>query len=175
MPNLIQNPGAETGDTTFTEIYFEGTLTADNTQAHSGSYSFKFVAPGTNPNEGIQFTSDSAGTLRIPVMPGASYTFQVWVKGAAGTENMAIGMDWRTAVSGGSHISNSLTTPTLTTGWLMYQMTGVAPPTANAANVLVMTADQEAATFWVDDADFIPPESVTQNQMFIMPPRTLRL
>lgn len=117
------------------------TLTVVSTQAQNGSQSCQVVTTATaNRGLGIALSLPSSGQF----LAGVAYTFQIWLKGNAGGEAVALLV--------GTATDNHSQNVTLTAGWAQYSV--VWTPTANetSANAAVRGTAASIVTFFADTA-----------------------
>jgi hypothetical protein len=93
--NLFTNGGFET-NTTGWQGYATGslpipTLTRDTAQKVFGAASLRVDTQGSNSTEGVI-------SSLVPVTPGVTYTYSVWVLATAG-QTIQLNLDWKTATS----------------------------------------------------------------------------
>jgi hypothetical protein len=135
------NPAVNSGGTT--------TVTRDNTQAHSGTWSWKVITDGTIAGAGITGIGQSGGNVGI-VNPGDVHTYSVWIKGNIGGETVQL--QTRYSLSDGTLISSILgTAVVLTTNWQRFTLTTTAPPTSVRVTGKVTNTVASVITYWVDD------------------------
>jgi hypothetical protein len=135
------SPAVNAGGTT--------TITRDNTQAHSGTWSWKVVTDGTLVGAGITGIGQ-AGNAGASINPGDVTTHSVWVKGNVGGE--VVNVQTRYGLSNGVLVSSPQSANfTLTTGWQRLTFTSTAPPTAASVTGKVVNSNASVITYWVDD------------------------
>lgn len=129
----------ETDTTGFTAI--GSTLSRDAAALKYGSYGLKVVCDNAATAEGFN-TTDATVTASLP------YIASVWLAGAAGGETVVLKLEERTA--GASVAFYTTGTITLTTTMTRYSVKGFFGSTGVRARLYVVTASQQAATFYAD-------------------------
>lgn len=156
FPNLLPNPGFESGVSPWTSTVAGWTLTQSSTQVHSGSFSAKLVPDGTT----FQGAVISA---RFPVVAGSQYFASgwVWVTSAI-TNNYSLSINWFDGA--GTYISTTGPQQSVSAGvWTQFSGTYTAPAGAALASVQSFVTGTPPASnvFYTDDVVFFPAQSVT--------------
>lgn len=117
------------------------TLTVTAAQAEVGSQSCQVVTTAvTGEGLGITLAAPSGGFVA-----GTTYTFQVWMKGNAGGELVALQMGIT-----GDH--GSIVNTTLTSGWAQYSCSWTPAGNQTTGSVGIRTRAASVYTFFVDAA-----------------------
>lgn len=96
-------------------------------------------------DSGLRHTAYTNGAA---VTAGVTYTSSAWVRSISGLTAGYLVIDWYTGA--GAYLSSTSSSPTWTTSWARYTVTGLAPATAEWAVVNVRERGAGAATFRVD-------------------------
>ena len=144
LPNLLINPGFESGATGWQNIAGHGGRSIVTTQFHSGSASVQFLVSNTFSREAFQ---------NVAVTGNVSYTASGWVK----TQNIAVGgriiLEWRTTANALIRTDVVGTLPVGTVDWTQRSGTFISP--ANAATVVfwmeTFNEPDNVGTAWFDD------------------------
>ena len=143
LPNLLTNPGFESGGTGWLNITHSGRSVV-TTQFHSGLSAAQIVVSNTYSRELMQ---------SVAVTGNTSYTASGWVKtqGIAGGGNIVL--EWRTAANAVIRTDVVGTLPLGTVDWTQRSATFTSP--ANAASVVFMpqtfAEPDNVGTVWFDD------------------------
>jgi hypothetical protein len=133
-PNLLANPGFESGTTSWS-VFGSPTLV---TTSHSGT-------------QAVRSDVNNVLVQLVPVTPGQPYILKQWMRGAAGNELSRVQVNWYTSTH--SFISVSWLKPRVTTEYRQYRLVATAP--ANAAWAEIYTASDAAGSWvYVDDVSF---------------------
>jgi hypothetical protein len=131
------------------------TRTWDTTRSHTGSGALKMVTNGAASGQGAFHTKRSLNRYD-GIVAGDIVTAWTWFSGD-GFEQVRIGIEWFD--SGGASISTSFAPAlALRTDFRRHYITATAPANAVTFRIRTGLSGTNAATFWVDDTDWIMGE-----------------
>ena len=144
LPNLLTNPGFESGATGWQNITGHGGRSVVTTQFHSGLRSVQLLVSNTYSREAFQ---------NVAITGNTSYTASGWVK----TQGLAVGgriiLEWRTAANALIRTDVVGTVPVGTVDWTQRSATFISP--ANATTVVfwmeTFREPDNVGTAWFDD------------------------
>jgi|GEM_PF-4947913 len=152
--NLLKNPGFTEG---LTGWNIKSPIYALSTDVgHNDKFSLHY--------SGTKDTPYALSTQSVPVQPGKSYIYSVWVKTANFTGEPNLVLEWfdGSRLVGGCY-ANSGVKPTA--DWQQIKLvSGPAPQEAKSANITLLVTQGAVGDAWFDDAELIkierPPVSV---------------
>ena len=153
LVNLITNPSAEAGTTSWTNVNLVAplvtagaTIAQEPSQAAVGLFSLRVTTPATTATGGV---------LSIPgsFVAGTTYSISFYLKGAAGGETL-------TAFFGSSGTNFASLGITATTGWVRSSFQWTPSVTASDVVFAVRTNSAVARTFYIDAIQAVTGASV---------------
>lgn len=168
--NLLKNPGFE-----------QGTDEGGNAIDWSGWQAWpKQVTEGYAPHSGTWcgaihgkyedtewWTDYGSYAQDVAVEEGQTYQAAAWFRATPNwtAESMQIKMEWRDADGASAGSDNIANLSSLTTNWVRYDLTGIAPPNAVTSHVVFLCsgATNAASTMQIDDAEMRTVAGRTQN------------